>query len=169
MNPLTVPPHIPVHSALSNIYSWITARCAAPGWGLCFGVALSAHSPPVLSLKELLLSLASFCSCRGNEIHVLCISVCGCIVDPLRCILYSGDEQQLLCCLFGSVIVMRGNSLMTSGRCDPVAVAQGSASVSLCSSVFVCEGVTGVISRFWWNSLAVNCKTLQWCQMLNFA
>lgn len=161
--PLTALPHIPVHSALSNIYSWITARCAAPGRGLYFGDALSAHSRPVLSLKELLLSLASFCSCRGNEIHVLCVSVCAAAVVCM----YRGSTQVYsvfwrcpAIILFGSMIVMRGNSLMTSGRCDPVAVAQGSASASLCSPVFACECVTGVISRFWWKLLAVNCKTL---------
>lgn len=87
--PLAAPPHIPVHSALSNIYSWITARCTAPGRGLYFGDALSAHSRPVLSLKELLLSLASFCSCRGNEIHVLCVSVCAAAVVCM----YRGSTQ----------------------------------------------------------------------------
>ncbi len=85
--PLTAPPHIPVHSALSNIYSWITARCAAPGRGLYFGDALSAHSHLVLSLKEPLLSLASFCSCRGNEIHVFCVSVC------VAAVVYRGSTQ----------------------------------------------------------------------------
>lgn len=59
-----------------------------------------------------------------------------CSVDLLRCLLYSRDEQQLLCRLFGSMTVMRGNSPMTSDRCDPLAVAEG--------SVFVCVCVGGV-------------------------
>lgn len=37
---------------------------------------------------------------------------------------------------------------MTSGRCDPVAIAQGSAFALLCLSVEVCGGVAGVISGF---------------------
>lgn len=172
MNPPHSSTHIPVHSALSNIYSWITARHAAPSRGLYFGDALSGTASLCFLWKSPSFHWPFFCSCWGKGILVLCVfswvrlQSCVYIVDPLRCTLYSGDTQQLLHCLFASLIVIRGNSLMTSGRCDPVAIAQGSA-----FAVFVRGGVAGVISCFWWNPLAVKCKMLLllWCWMFHFA
>ncbi len=99
--PLAAPPHIPVHSALSNIYSWITARCTAPGWGLYFGDALSAHSRPCFLWKSSSFHWPLFVLAEGMR-YMCCVflcvrlQLCACIVDPLRCILYSGDAQQLL-------------------------------------------------------------------------
>ncbi len=101
--PLAAPPHIPVHSALSNIYSWITVRPAAQRPAedcilemlclhtdaLCFLWKSSSFHWPLFVLAEGMRYMCCVFPCVR-------LQLCACIVDPLRCILYSGDAQQLL-------------------------------------------------------------------------
>lgn len=167
--------HIPVHSALSNIHSRITARRAAARRGPYFGDALSATARLCFLWKSPSFHWPLFVLAEGRgDMHYVCFHVCGCVCvswihSGVFCILEMRCNYCAVC--LPALIVMRGNSLMTSGRCDPVAVAQGSAFVFLRLSVFVCGGVAGVISGFWWNPLAVKCKLQQlWeCWMFHLA
>lgn len=79
MNPPHSSMHIPVHSALSNIYSWITARRSVPSRGPYFGDALSATASMCFLWKSPSFHWPLFVLAKGRGyMHCVCFRVRGC-------------------------------------------------------------------------------------------